>query len=227
MSPKTKQKSGMNRRATQNKSPKSSLLAKSGTINWNVNAQQVPRMINTTSLDNNPYVVRQTSTQGVVLTSSNTLPVFYAKFWSSADILQYSSYASVFDQYRIDMVEVWLVPYGAGTIPGYNNVGKIYSVVDYDDASNLITIASAQQYENCVTTRFTDGHYIKFRPHIAVAAYGGGFTKYLNRVSDWIDAGSQAVEHYGMKLACDTTSSNTDVKIDMTTRLTVSWRNVF
>jgi len=203
------------------------LNSKPTTINWNVNAQKAPMFNNVIARDNRPYTIMQTSGQGIVLQTGNAAPSFVGKKWTSADILQFSSFASVFDQYKIEFIEVWLEPFGSGTIPGYNSVGKLYSVVDYDDANTPTSIASLQQYENCVTTRYTDGHYIKFRPHIAEATYAGAFTGFLNRPSTWIDVATTGAEHYGVKIGVDTSLSNGDVRIDMVSRITVSFRNVF
>lgn len=205
----------------------SSLNSKPTTHNWNVNAQQMPMFNNVIARDNRPYVIMQTSAQGTVLQTGNAAPSFLGKKWTSADILQFSSFASVFDQYKIDFIEAWLVPFGPGTVAGYNAVGKLYSVIDYDDANTPTSIAGLQQYENCVTTRYTDGHYIKFKPHIAEAAYAGAFTGFANKPSSWIDVASTGVEHYGLKVGVETSLSNGDVKVDLTTRITVSFRNVF
>jgi hypothetical protein len=227
MTPKTKQKSAVNRRASQNKTPKSSLSARPTTINWNTQAMNAPGFLNTIARDHRPYTVVQTSTQGRVLQSQTALFQVGSKFWSTADILQYSSFSAVFDQYKIDFVEVWLTPYGPGSIGSYPLNTKIYSVVDYDDANAPTSLSALQAYENCVTTRASDGHYIKFKPHIAVAAYGGAFTQFKNEAADWIDVASGSVQHYGVKFGCDPSVATNDVQIDMTTRLTISFRNVF
>jgi hypothetical protein len=225
--PKVNKNRAVNRRASQNKAPKSSLDLRPTTINWNVNAERAPSFNNTISKDNKIYTVRQTSNQGTVISSSGAVTALYARAWTSADILQFSSFASIFDQYKIEMLEIWLTPYGVGTIPGYIGGGKFVTVIDYDDANAPTSLQALQEYQNAVTTRFTDGHYIKFRPHIAEAAYGGTFTQFLNRPSDWIDCGSTAAQHYGLKLAMDVTPSTNDVRMDLSTRITVSFRNVF
>jgi len=217
----------MIRRAPKTKSPASALDAKTSTVNWNVNAVPVPRFNNTLAHDNRPYNVIQTSNQGVVLTSDAALPKFFTKNFSTSDIIQFANFAQVFDQYKINRIECWLVPYGPATVIGYNNSTKIYSVVDYDDSNTPASNTALQEYQNCVTTRTCDGHYISFKPHIAVAAYGGAFTQFKNEPSGWIDCASGAVQHYGVKLGIDNTTANGDCKIDMFTRVHVSFRNVF
>jgi len=217
----------MSRRARQNKAPNSSLDLKPTTINWNVNSVSVPSFKNTLKRDNRPYTVMQISNQGTVMTSATSIPTFYGRYFSANDVIQFSSFAAVFDQYKIDTVEVWMTPFGSASAPGYNANCRIYSAVDYDDANTPTSINAIQQYENSVVTRSTDGHYIKFVPHIAVAAYGGTFTQFKNEKTDWIDVASTNTSFYGLKAAIDPTSSTGDLKVDLVTRLTVSFRNVF
>jgi hypothetical protein len=217
----------MSRRARQNKTPKSSLDLKPTTINWNASAERAPAFTNTIKRDNRPYTVMQTSAQGTILTSNNITPQFFAKQWNTSDLVQFSSYAAVFDQYKIEKVEFWLTPFGTACAPGYPNNVRIYSVIDYDDSTTPSSVSALQQYENAVTTRCTDGHYVKFRPHIAVAAYGGAFTQFMNKECDWIDVGSTGVQHYGLKVGIDPTAASGSLNLDMITRITVSFRNVF
>jgi hypothetical protein len=211
---------------TSNKT-KSSLNIKPTTLNWNVNANRMPSFVNTISRDNRPYQVMQISNQGTVLSSNTSVAQMTAKQWSTTDIIQFSSYATVFDQYKIDFIELWLTPFGPATAPGYNSNIHIYSAVDYDDANAPTSLTAISQYENAVITRPSEGHYVKFRPHIAVAAYGGAFTQFKNEPSDWLDVASGAVQHYGFKFGAEATLANADLKLDMETRITISFRNVF
>jgi len=66
----------------------------------------------------------------------------------------------------------------------------------------------------------------KWRPHIATAAYSGVFTSFKNEPSTWIDVASPGVQHYGLKVAADVTSTNS-VAIKMFVRVWVQFRNVF
>jgi len=192
-----------------------------------MNSESAPGQRSLQFKDNKVFTVTQSSGQGTVLNSSSTNPIFGSKFWTTADLLQFSSWASVFDQYKIDCVEVWIEPYGAALASGYNGNVKIYSVVDYDDANAPTSLATLQDYENCISTRCTEGHYRKFVPHIADAAYAGTFTGFQNKKSDWIDCGSTTVQHYGFKWGVDTTVGSQDLHLDMHTRITVSFRNPF
>jgi hypothetical protein len=179
--------------------------------------------------DNHPYRVVQMNQSAAVLTTSNVTFQEYDRYFTSGDIPQFSSLALVFDQYRILEVECWLVPRNPGSASGAAvNRGLLYSVVDYDDAAALGAAASFLQYENCVVTPNTMGHYRKFRPHIAVAAYSGTFAAYANVSSNtWIDCTSNAVQYYGVKFGaspCDAAADETT--FDFLERVLIEFRNV-
>lgn len=197
---------------------------------WNINAEQVPFMKDLVAKDNRVYRVVQSSVIGNILNSVTGSPAGAFKNWTSADISQFSNFAAVFDQYKIVAVEIWISPYGSGSVSGYNPGAaypRWYSVTDYDDSNNLTTAAAALQYQNVMVSTLQEGHYRRVRPHIAVAAYGGAFTQFKNEPSGWIDCASTSVQHYGVKILVDATGSNNDVRFEAFQRLHLAFRNVF
>jgi hypothetical protein len=209
------------------KSKLNPFVPKIGSSIWNMNSEHAPANMGLSKKDNSVFTFIQSSGQGTVLSSSSTVATFGAKSWTAADIFQFGSFNQVFDQYKIDLIEVWLEPSGSALVPGYNGNVKIFSVIDYDDANVPTSVAQLQQYENCTSARCTDGHYHPFKPHIAVAVYNGAFTGFLNKPCDWIDVASSSVQHYGFKYGIDVSIGSGDVRLDMHTRITVSFRNVF
>jgi len=186
-------------------------------------------MMGLTVRDNKVYNFVQSTAPGTIFTSA-VVPTFYStNFTATTHINQFSSFAAVFDQYKITELEVWLTPSGPGTAPGYVQATtmKLYTVIDYDDSANLASTNAALQYQNVQIGRLDDGHYRRWRPHCAVAGYGGAFSSYLNIPAPWIDVASTAVQHYGLKIALDATTAANDVRIDMLIRVHVSFRNVF
>jgi hypothetical protein len=229
MTPKTNKQRAVNRRSSQNKNPNSSLMGKPTTINWNVNSERAPSFNNVIAQDNKPHLFIQTSSQGTVIQSSTTAITGFGRSFAASDILQFSSFAAVFDQYRIKLIEVWLTPFGSGTVPGYTAAPRFYSVVDYDDSSvSGFSVGLIQSFENCITTRCTDGHYMKFRPHIA-SVTGGSLsttpTGLENIPSPWLDCAQTGIPHFGVKAIVDSTNGATDVKIDMVSRIHCEFRN--
>jgi hypothetical protein len=134
---------------------------------------------------------------------------------------QITALAAVFDQYRIDEIELWWIP---RVIAGLSNPGQVLSTIDYDDAAALTTVAQASDYDNCLTTSAYTGHYRRFKPHIALGAYSGTFTSYQNAGPSWIDFNSTTVQHYGVKFAV-TVQSAASV-FDVNIRYHISMRNV-
>jgi len=222
-------KSSKGSRRNKRRTPTSSLNQGPSTQLWNVNAEQTPKMVNLNVKDNKVHRFVQSSSLGIVLTSSNTVFVGYAKNWTAGDIGQFSSFAAVFDQYKIQKVEMWLNPTGPATMPGYalTNGTRFISVTDYDDSNAVGSSGSLLKYENASVGSLQMGHYRSFQPHIALAAYNGAFGGYHNIASDWIDCASTSVQHYGIKAGVDATTSNGDFKVEGFSRVTVLFRNVF
>jgi len=154
------------------------------------------------------------------LTSSVTVPVFASISFTVNSLDQISHLTALWDQYRITLIEAWLVPNNNTAIVG----GNVASVIDYDDANNLTTYAQALDYVNVVSANGDLAHYRCFKPHCAVAAYSGSFTSFLNVESPWIDAASPSVQHYGLKFATPTTTAA--IVYDLTYRLHTEWRNI-
>jgi hypothetical protein len=118
-----------------------------------------------------------------------------------------SALQALFDQYRIVGVEVLIVPQSNFVAAAATaTAGMMHSVVDYDDATPLANEQNALDYQNCLTSSASDGHFRKFVPHAAVAAYSGAFTSFTNVESPWIDAAYPSVQHYGLKVVNTTAS---------------------
>jgi len=172
--------------------------------------------------DNVPYKIVQTIEVLQFHLSSVSVPTFTAKQFNLGLVDQATQLAAVFDQYRISGIEVWLAPsYSSATT---NASGLFTSVVDYDDATALTTVASALDYENALTSEGISGHYHKFVPHVAVASYSGTFVSFNNVTAPWIDAASSTVQHYGIKTAWPATVAV--YAYDLVAKLHMEFRNV-
>jgi len=175
------------------------------------------------ALESSIFKTVQTVTSQAWISSSTSNPIFGSVSVSASQIDQIASFQTIFDQYRIDQVEVWLTPQISASVS--NATGMLYTVIDYDDASNLTTLGQAQDYATCVTGPAKNGHFRRFVPHMAMAAYGGSlFNAYTNVRPQWIDMASPAVPHYGVKVALSTASAI--YVYDLTIRLSVSFRCV-
>jgi len=172
----------------------------------------------------NTYKLSQFVNVGTI-TSNVATAVFAAFAFVASAIDQISSLTAVFDQYRIDELEVWFWPKiapGTGTI---TDPGLFATAVDYDDATALSTYNQALDYQNVLVSDGRQGHYHRFKPHAAIAAYSGAFTSFANQASPWIDAASTGVQHYGVKGAW-TSTDTTGYTYAVQARFHMSFRNV-
>jgi len=175
-------------------------------------------------ISNKPYKFVQEYALGTLVTTSNAATTYGSAYFTIGGLDQVSALASVFDQYKIDEIECWVQCQYGSSIP--DGIDVLWAtVIDYDDANNLTTYASALDYVNVVQTPINTFHYRRWRPHVAVATYSGTFTSYANVVAPWIDFTSQAVQHYGLKIAAQTTPGNAH-PIVAWARLHISVRNV-
>jgi hypothetical protein len=129
----------------------------------------------------------------------------------------------VFDQYRIDLIEVWLIsrdPTGVNA----GNPGLLTSVVDLDDNTTPSSLSTLQSYSSALTTSGAACHYHRWVPHVADDLYTGTFSGFGNMQDRWIDSASTGVQHYALK--CGVTA-NTAISYDLVTRFTVSFRGLF
>jgi hypothetical protein len=153
------------------------------------------------------------------LTTSTTVPVS-AGFAVTISLFPGSArYLSLFDQYRIDQVEVWIQSTAAITT-GF--LGELASAVDLDDANPPATFSAAADKQGALVGSLLPGRYHCWKPHMALASYSGTFTSYSNITAGWIDAASPNVQHYGLKMVAGTTS--VAVGVGIVVRVVASFR---
>jgi hypothetical protein len=108
-----------------------------------------------------------------------------------------------YDQYKIEAVRFTITPQNNAIglfTTSTTSMVPIYCVIDYDDVAGLTNAALAAAYSTCVVINPGESCERIFKPHMAVAAYSGAFTSYANTAPMWIDAASNTVQHYGVKL---------------------------
>jgi len=106
------------------------------------------------------------------------------------------------DQYRIQAVRFTIRPENNAIGLVTNSTTQIqplYCVIDYDDSTNLASIAAAESYSTCIVLSAGESCERVIQPRIAVAAYNGAFGGFANLGNQWIDSASSTVQHYGIK----------------------------
>jgi len=175
------------------------------------------------SPDGAVFRVTQSNASSAFLTASSSITAFANFAFQLNQVDQYSSLQQVFDQYRVDWVEIWLVPRVGTNTNNSANFGQVVSCIDYDDSNALATYQAGCDYNNALQSSGLNGHYRKFKPRMATAAFAGTFTSYANQRS-WVDTSYPAVYWYGAKFAITATSA-TPV-FDLQWRALISFRCV-
>jgi len=157
-------------------------------------------------------------------TANLVTPTFYSLSFIVNNFDDASSYLSVFDQYKFEQVEVWNgVSSPNINPPAAGNEGLFYSAVDLDDANAPTTITNVEAKQGSIVSNPQGGHYHKWKPHVAIAAYSGAFTSFSNSPAVWIDSASPSVQHYGYKAAVSL--SSIAQSYNMTIRAIISFRS--
>jgi len=203
----------------------SGLVARSSTsVQWTLSNQPFPAFHNTLKKDNGIHRFIQFVDKGVFQNLSNSIPNFGAIAFNWNDLGQVSSFQNIFDQYRIDEVEVWLFsPQTTSTSPASNNA-MFYSVVDYDDANVPSSFAALQQYTNVNVSTLNDGHYLRFVPHLGITAGAGAGVGNVRRL--WLDSANSNVPHFGVKYGVPALPAS-GLTMNYWVRYHFSCRNVF
>jgi hypothetical protein len=170
-------------------------------------------------------VIRVQATQigeDILTTSTSGASYNGTSFTLSGNVPNSSSYTSVFDEYRIEMIETWISPSISQATTASATIGQWTSAVDYDDANTPSSISTVSDKQNSVASTTLQAHYHKWVPKFAIGAYSGTFVSFASDVG-WVDCGSPNVQHYGLKIAVSTTPQVQ--YFSQVTRLTVAFRS--
>jgi hypothetical protein len=182
------------------------------------------------TLENQVFTIVQTTAE-YSLIQQPIVPTFLAFNFSLDQLPQYTSFTTLFDQYKFSEVQVIIRPqYNANPmqVSGTNKVPLLYTVIDYDDNATPSTIAQLEEYGNCQISEY-ETVSARFTPHMAIAAYDGSvFTSFANKTADWIDAAYPAVKHYGVKMGCGPgfTGQTLLQAYDVSVRYKIQFRNL-
>lgn len=184
------------------------------------------------SLGTRELVTIQSANVAGPLSQSNAVANVYTPSFTVGNfVANLSDFTSVFDQYKIDCIEIILKPRANisafGSPAAYSQMqGALYSVLDYDDATPLGSIGAALNYDNCIQTEVYQPNRRCFKPRNAMAVYAGTFTGFGNIPDTWIDAASTGVAHYGAKYICDAGTTAFLQTWDVQIRMKIRWRAV-
>jgi len=163
--------------------------------------------------------VEDTFTVSNFLTTSTATNSYAALAPTLGNFSMNSAYTALFDQYRIDQLEVFVEPINA---QGSTSYGEVFTAVDLDDANAPTTLSIGDKQEALVGLGAA-GRKHRWLPHVAIAEYSGTFTSYGNIPATFIDSASPSVQHYGFKMAAAPTPLQV-VTYALTCRAVITFR---
>ncbi len=139
-----------------------------------------------------------------LITSSNTVNTAHSSQCQLSWFADSGSLTNLFDQYRIDFMELRLLPCNQMQLSSTSveQNGICYVVADYDDASLLSSTASALNYQKLDMVLPGNKLIRRIKPRAMTATGQSGSSTVTASVTThglWIDAANPNVLHYGFK----------------------------
>jgi len=161
------------------------------------------KMYKTVFDGNVPYRLRQVYDAGMSAQIS-LVNTYNAFAFQLSNLDNVASLASLFDQYRLDLVVLRCRPIYTESIPQASTMmPRLYSVIDYDDSNLPTSLATLREYSSIVETSPCREVSRIVVPRLAAEVYQtGGFGGYGN-ARMWVDVASPNVQWYGVKTAIE------------------------
>lgn len=153
-----------------------------------------------------------------IISSENQVEYTNAITFQFAQITNYTYYAQLWDQYRINYVKVEFIPvltqtvnrpYDDTTTPNLNTVMPcLFAVIDRDD-SNTASSAEIKSRQGHRVVKAIQPMKWSFSPSTLTPVYAGSVSAFgykVNLNKQWLDMGNTGVVHFGLKYALETQS---------------------
>lgn len=151
------------------------------------------------------------------------------------DLSQSATFASLFDQYRIDKVLLRFTS-RSNAVSVFNasapnsSVPMVYITQDRDDASAPASINALREYDKTVIMNGASSCDVFIEPRPTISAFASGaFSGYVTPdIEPWLDMANTDIPHYGVKFGvCPLTATTTSSWVwDVEAYYYVSFRNI-
>lgn len=167
---------------------------------------------------------RQFEAAGISLAAGAAISQVYSP--SLGNLPSYTDFTNLFDMYRICGLKISLIP----NINMQNVAGNprfnIFSVIDYNDL-NTLTVAQAEQYQNCKRTVNTRTHSRYFKPRIAINQTDVSATAFTaSYKTPWISTQNTNIAHGFMKIISDVNPTASTLTYQVQIKMYVQFKNV-
>jgi len=166
-----------------------------------------PRMFVQPKLTNQTYRIQRWVTVSDVSQAAGA-DTFSTYQFQINDVSSTTDFSALFDQYRFVAVKCEFRPRfdtaNLGSVAA-NKLGRLYSVLDYDDNTAPTLLTQLKEYQSCKITRFDQDHVRLLTPHMALGTLNqaGTFVARSNVPPRWIDLADLTVVHYGIKIGIE------------------------
>jgi len=159
-----------------------------------------------------PTIGPMTTSAYTVVPSTNGLGNFFdvmgAVSFKFQDLLNYTTYASMFDQYKIKKVTL-TIDYlnNSSSVAASGLMPKIYTYWDQDDATVPVSIVQLTGKQGVKSTQIGSNrlsHRFSVKPSLVLSAQvqsGGGTSALVENKSRWLDCADLAIQHNSIKFA--------------------------
>jgi len=163
-----------------------------------------------------------------------TGPAFAGFSFLVQDIPNYSSFALVFDQYKITKIQVKFMPeynmsaISTGAAVTGATTGSFLGVYDRDDNAIPTSLDYLREYDNCRDVPCYKGLTFTFKPNVALGLQipAGTLLAAGNQKAGWIDCGTSNIPHYGIKVGVPQQSAGAVARWSFNARYWVSFKNI-
>ncbi len=163
-----------------------------------------------TRLSQGTYRFKETfGVSGLVITSSTSVTQLGSLQFKFSDLNSASSWAALFDRYRLISMRVEFRPYSQQMPTGVGSIGSLHTAIDFDDAGTPASITEVERYGTYASVPGYRPLVRHFCPRPAKMMYKTvSTTGYAEgEYGLWIDMANTDIPYYGVKYALETTAS--------------------
>jgi hypothetical protein len=145
-----------------------------------------------------------------------------------SDWIGATALAAHFDQYCIYAVTAsWTPNLGAASVLD-TTYGSLTTALDYDNVSNVGSVANLQEYGTALTVQLLPGQSTQrlLKPCVAPGVYGGSSIVQYGVGRCWLDSAGTGIPHYGFR-AYFTGASSSAFTVTLTRTAIIGFRNNF
>ncbi len=154
-----------------------------------------------------PVPTRNTFTQNItrtkdegVFTSTNAAAGFYGLSFQFTDVVDWASFQSTFDQYKINKIDLEFRPANQLAVCGGAGARSYLAfAVDFDSAAIPTSVNDILQYSNVIVLHPGQAYTVSFVPHCLLGVDNGSVQPAVTTRSPWLDLLTPDVVYYGIR----------------------------